>query len=236
MTIDPKKVLTEDGWKAVAPDCKGKDKDLLKALFFYWSLEDDDYDFRCKALVKIGALAGTLKSAKEITADPDAVKYLAAMINATKTKQAELLKAKAVGKAKAASAAAAAKKAEEESEEDDAAADAGTKLKNALHALKTARAPYYFLVCDAKPYGLVMSKKEIRQNSQAKKELSQVAGGSTRPPKFGECRFDSGKLVFEMEKPPSGLARILQKWIKDSTGMAFKVMVGTESADDEEPG
>ena len=59
-----------------------------------------------------------------------------------------------------------------------------------------------------------------------------MAGGSTRPPKVGECHFDGGKYVLEMEKPPSGLARILQKWIKDTTGLNVKVMVGTESSDD----
>jgi hypothetical protein len=37
-----------------------------------------------------------------------------------------------------------------------------------------------------------------------------------------------------MEKPPAGLARILQKWIKESTALAFNVVVGTESADDDE--
>src|ERR1043166_9267362 len=74
----------------------------------------------------------------------------------------------------------------------------------------------------------------IRKNSQAKKELAQLAGGSNQAPKFGECRSDSGKLVFEMEKPPSGLARILQKWIKENTALGLKVMVGTESAEDED--
>ena len=247
MTIDPKKLLTEEGWKDVAPDCKGKDKDLLKALFFYWSLEDDDFDFRVKALTKVAALAAALKTAKEVTADPDAVKYLVAMSNAAKAKQTELLKAKAeAAKTKATQAAADAKKADaeakkaaeagdgEEEEEEEETADAATKLKRALQSLKTAKMPYYFLVCDAKPYGLIVSKKDITKSAQAKKELAQLAGGSTRPPKFGECRFDGGKLVFEMEKPPSGLARILQKWVKQSTGLGLKVMVGTESAEDEE--
>src|SRR6185369_13571531 len=102
-----------------------------------------------------------------------------------------------------------------------------------LKTLKLAQKPYYFLVCDAKPYGLIVSKKDIRKSAQAKKELTKIAGGSTRTPKFGECHCDGGKYVFEMEKPPSGLARILQKWIKENTGLGVKVMVGTESADDE---
>ena len=236
ITIDPKKLLTEEGWKDVAPDCKGKDKELLKALGAYGDLEDDDFDGRSKALARVAALAGTLKTAKEVAIDPDAIKYLAAMVNAAKAKQAELLKAKAEAGKKADAAAKKHEEPEGQSDEEgeDETTDSCTKLKRAIQSLKTAKMPYYFLVCDAKPYGLVISKKDIRNSAQAKKELAQIAGGSTRPPKFGECRFDSGKLVFEMEKPVTGLARILQKWIKECTGLGLKVMVGTESGDDEE--
>jgi peptidoglycan hydrolase-like protein with peptidoglycan-binding domain len=255
--MNPKTILTEDGWDEVAPPtCKGKDKELRSALMFYWSLEDDDFDFRCKALVKIVALAGKFKTAKEVTGCPDkkvvdvAVKHLTDVINASKAKQAELTKAKAeAGKAKALAAKTEAltqkksdeeaKKREEEEEEgeeeeEEEEGDSFKKLTSALKTLKLSKKPYYFLVCDAKPYGLVISKKDIRKNAQARKELAQIAGGSTRPPKVGECRCDGGKYVFEMEKPPSGLARILQKWIKDNTGLGVKVMVGTESAEDEE--
>src|SRR5262249_43790816 len=123
----------------------------------------------------------------------------------------------------------------EQEEEEEEIGDACERLKKSLFALKTSPNPYYFLVCDVKPFGVVVSKKDIRKSMQHKKELSQVAGGSTRTPKCGECHFESGnKLVFEMEKPTPGLARILQKWLKEATGVGYKVMVGTESADDEE--
>ena len=85
--MNPNTILTEDGWKEVAPDCKGKDKELLKALFFYWSLEDDDFEFRGKALGKIAALASTLKGANEVKNDCDAVKYLTDVVTAAKAKQ-----------------------------------------------------------------------------------------------------------------------------------------------------
>ncbi len=253
MSIDPKKILTEEGWDAVAPDCKGKDKELKRALLFYWTLEDDDFEFRTKALTKIAALAGSLKSAREVTVDSDAVKYLVAMIGATKTKQAELAKAKveaqkaeaAVQKkveletkkkeqAAAQEAERAAEAAKGDDDDDDDQGDSFARLTKALQALKSAKDPYYFLFCKDKPYGLIVSKRDITKNSQAKKELSQMAGGSTTPPRFGRCLRDGSKLVFEMEKPLPGMARILQKWIKENTSLGFKVMVGDESADDEE--
>jgi hypothetical protein len=233
-------ILTEDGWEDAAPDCKGKDKEFVKALGVYGGLEEEEFDERCKTLTKISALANTLKGSNEVKGDKDAVKYLTDVINAAKAKQGELIKAKADAKkeaeeaAKKQAAAEAAKKKEKEEEDEQETGDSTAKLMNALKTLKTARTPYYFLVCDAKPYGLVLSKKDIRKNAQARKELSQLAGGSTRPPRVGEAHWDGGKYVLEMEKPPSGLARILQKWIKDSTGLTVKIMVGTESSDDEE--
>ena len=253
MAIDLKKILTEKGWEDTAPECKGKDKELLKTLSLYASHEEDEFDLRVKTLGKVAALASTLKSANEVKTDADAVKYLVAMIAATKTKQAEIAKAKAeASKTQAAAqkkADADAKKKEEaeqkaaqkeagteEDEEEEEDSDSIEKLKKAFMTLKTAKMPYYFLVCEAKPYGLVVSKKDIRKSMLHKKELATLAGGNTRPPKSGTCRRESNTLVFEMEKPPAGLARILQKWIKTSTSLGFKVMVGTESAEDEEPG
>ena len=259
--MNPKTILTEDGWDEVAPPtCKGKDKELRSALLFYWSLEDDDFDFRCKALGKIAALAGKFKTAKEVTGCPDkkavdvAIKHLTDVISASKTKQADLVKAKAEAeKTKALAAKAGAltqKKAEEEAkkreeeeggdeeeeaEEEEQEANSVVKLTKLLKSIRMSKVPYHFLLCDAKPYGLVLCKKPIRQSAPHKKELAKLAGGSTRPPKFGTCIVDSGKLIFEMEKPPSGLAGPLQKWIKNTTKEKFaKVMVGTESAEDEE--
>ena len=235
--MDPK-LLIEDGWKAVVSKFKLKDKDLQKTLFFYWTLDDDDFDMRLKALDKITALATALKKNKEVASIPEVVKYLTQMAAAAEAEQREVTKAKVLTQKKAG---ADAKKREQEekggeAEEEDEEEEGDTlqKLTTALKTLKLSKKPYYFLVCDVKPYGLMVSKKDIRKNAQAKKDLSQIAVGSTRSPKFGECRCEGGKYVFEMEKPPAGLARILQKWIKDNTGLGLKVMVGTESAEDEE--
>jgi len=215
--MDPK-LLTEDGWKANVVKFKLKDKELQRALFFYENLEDDDFDFRLKALGKIAALASGLKRDREIAANDVVVKYLADMASAVQTAQRDVAKAKAEAeKAKAltqkkADAQAkqeqlAQQKAEQEGdEEEEEEGDSFVKLTSALKTLKLSQKPYYFLVCDAKPYGLVISKKDIRKSAQAKKELARIAGGSARPPKFGECRCEGGKYLFEMEKPPAGLA------------------------------
>jgi hypothetical protein len=235
------KFLDEDGWKAVAAKFKLKDKELQKALFQYWALEDDDFEWRIKWLGKISSLADALKKSKEVAAVPDVVKYLTQMDSAADGQVAELNKAKALA---AKTAAAAQKKTEadakkeeqggkgEEDEEEQEEGDTIAKLTNALRAIKTAKEPYYCIVCDAKPYGLIISKKDIRKSAQARKDLAALAGGSTRAPKTGTCVSDSGKLVFDIEKPPAGMAQILQKWIKDNTGMGVKVMVGAESAED----
>jgi hypothetical protein len=237
------KALNDAAWRNLAQKNKIKDNGLQKALATYADLKEEDYEQRLKCVASISQLATNLKKVKEVAAIDDVVEYLEDVASAAADEKADVTKeataaAKAETEAKKKADAAAKKEAEEEddeeNEEEDETADSITKLKNAIKSLRVAKAPYFFLVCDVKPYGLVISKKDIRKNSQAKKVLAQLAGGSTRPPKFGECRFDSNKLVFEMEKPPSGLARILQKWIKENTGLGIKVMVGTESAEEEE--
>jgi hypothetical protein len=235
--MDPK-LLTENGWKTMVQKFKVKDNGLQKALSVYEKLADDKVEERLKAIAAVTQLANVLKKAKEVAPLPDAVKYLTNLLAAAQTVPGEINKAKALAAKTEAlnqkKAEAVAKQAEGDGDEEEEEGDSLQKLTSALKTLKLSQKPYYFLVCDAKPYGLVVSKKDIRKSAQARKELAQVAGGSTRPPKFGECRFDNGKYVFEMEKPPSGLARVLQKWIKDNTGLGIKVKVGTESAGDEE--
>ena len=236
--MDPK-LLTENGWKTVALKFKVKDNGLQKALAVYEKLPDDKFDEQLKAVAAVSLLAGNLQKVKEVAANRDVDKYLDAVLAAAKAAPGEIKNAKALAEKKATETKKLelkAQEAEEEGDEDDEeeTGDSFTKLTTALKNVKLSKKPYFFLVCDAKPYGLMISKKDIRKNAQARKELAQMAGGSTRPPKVGECRFENGKHVFEMEKPPSGLARILQKWIKDSTGLGVKVMVGTESAEDEE--
>jgi hypothetical protein len=234
------KSLTENGWKVIVQKFKVKDNGLQKALAAYEKLDEAKFAERLKAIAAVAQLATNLQKAREIAALKDVDNYLDEMLEAAKGVPAGIKAAQA----EAAKQAMAAKKQEQadqksaaagaEEDEEEETGDSYAKLKKALQTIKTAKQPYYFLVCDAKPYGLLISKKDIRKNSEARKELGKLAGGTTRPPKVGECRFENGKHVFEMEKPPSGLARILQKWVKEATGVGIKVMVGTESAEDEE--
>jgi hypothetical protein len=235
--MDPK-LLTEKGWKEIAQKFKIKDNGLQDQLAQYEDLEDDQQDDCLKAITSVSKTATDLKRDKDVAALPVVVKYLTNLVNAAQAEQRDLVKAIAEAKKNATAAQkqaeAEAKKRDAEDEDEEAQGDSFEKLKKALQALKLSKNPYYFLVCDAKPYGLVVSKKDITKSIQHRKELAQMAGGSTRPPKFGECRFEgTNKLTFEMEKPLPGLARILQKWIKDATGLGLKVTVGTETSDDE---
>lgn len=232
------KALTEAGWKSIVQKLKVKDNGLQRALATYEKLAEDKFTERLKAIGSVTQLATNLQKDKAVAAIKDADKYLDEVLSAAKGVPAEIKAAQAEA-AKAAATVAkqeaqAAKQAAEEDEEDETPGmDSYAKVKKALQSLKAAKKPYYFLVCDVKPYALLISKKDIRKSAEAKKELAKLAGGSTRAPKPGECRFDNGKHVFEMEKPPSGLARILQKWVKDSTGLGIKVQVGAETAEDE---
>jgi hypothetical protein len=238
------KILAEQSWKTLASKSGVKDNGLQKALADYQKLGDDKYDDCLAVLTTVTRLATALRKDKQAQSSPAVAKYLADVVVASQDERAEIAKAKDVAaKAEAANlkkAQAEAKKQEQPQagddhaeEDEDAAGDAFGKLTNALQTLKTSKVPYFFLFCKDKPYGLVVSKKDITKSAQHKKELAKMAGGSTTPPKWGQCRRDGSKLIFDMEKPVPGMARILQKWIKDSTGLAFKVMVGTESADDE---
>ena len=234
-----RKLLTENGWKTIALKSKVKDNGLGKALAAYEHLEETKHDERLQRIAVIGQLAVALKKAKEVAPLAEVAKYLSSLITAAEAEKSELNKAKAQAAKQAAAAAKAAdevkqKAKDQEEDEGEESGEGFAKLTSALKSLRTAKQPYFFLVCEAKPYGLVVSRKDIKSSGQAKKELAEMAGGSTRPPKFGQCHFDNGKLVFDMDKPPSGLARILQKWIKDNTGLGLKVMIGTESGDAEE--
>lgn len=246
--MDPK-LLTENGWKSTAQKFKVKDTGLQRALAIYEKLPEDKYAERLKALAAVAQLATAMKRVKEVVPLRDVLKYLTDMFSATQSGQRDITQARTAAekaevlavKTEAANqkkAADEAKKIEQEAdgeagEEADETGDSIARLKNAILALKTSKDPYYFLVCDAKPYGLLISKKDIRKSTQHKKELARLSGGSTRAPRFGTCQHESGTLVFEMDKPQAGLARILQKWIKASTTLGLKVRIGDESADDE---
>jgi hypothetical protein len=228
------KLLTENAWKTVAQKSKIKDCGLQRALSAYESVDEDKPAEKLKVLAVVVQVVGTQKKAKDAAAVPDAVKYLTNVLAVAQVQQRELAQTKvAADKTQAVAAQKAAAESQGEEEEEESL-DTLEAVKRSLITLKTSKLPYYFIACDAKPYGLIVSKKDIRKSTPMKRELARLAGGTTRAPRVGTCRRENNRLIFEMEKPPSGLARILQKWIKSSIGLGLNVMVGDESAEDQE--
>src|SRR6266481_4521036 len=90
------KFLTEKGWKDLLASCKGKIKDngLQRALWAYEKLPEDKYDERLKRIVDVAAFAGNLRRAKDVSALPDAVKYVAGVANAAEFERREITSAK----------------------------------------------------------------------------------------------------------------------------------------------
>ena len=243
------KSLSDSAWKDLASKNKIKDNGLLKELTAYKRLDDDEHDDVLDSLDEIRKLATQLKKAKDVAAADKVADYLDDVLDAAESDRRAVIKAKAEAdkKAKAeaekkAKAAADTKRQEQEDEkeakdEDDDDTDPAEsleKLARLLQNMKTSRSAYHFLVCDAKPYGMVLSKKSIKSSPKHKKELAEMAGGNTRPPKFGTCLRDGNKLILEMDKPVPGLARVLQQWLKTNIGIPLKVSLGDETTADDE--
>ena len=244
------KFLSDKAWKDLASKNKVKDNGLLKALADYRRLDDDEHGEVLECLDEIVKLGTKLQKAKDVSADVSVVEYLSDMLDAAESDQRVVTKAKAEADkeakaeaAKKAKAEAAAKKQEQEDEkaakeeDDEDDNDPGGSLERlalALKNMKTSRTPYHFLVCDAKPYGLVLSKKSIKTSGKHKKELAEMAGGNTRQPKFGTCLMDGNELILEMDKPVAGLARVLQNWLKANLSKPIKVTIAGESAAEDE--
>jgi hypothetical protein len=236
------KLLTENGWKAIALKSKIKDNGLQRALAAYEQLDDDECADRLKAIASVIQLATALKKVKEVAAVPAAVKYLAELIGAATSAQAEIIKAKAAAdKAEAMTqkkAGAGAKKSDEDEDEEEEAEEEedeeyAAKLLAAFQKLKGAKdVSYEFLVCDAKPVcGIMVAKKITPKHRQ---QLTEVTGGSKRFLPVGTCSFQDGKFTFAIEKPVTGLARKLQNSIKNFTGKKLAIAVGAESVGDDE--
>lgn len=252
--LDPK------AWRAISAKCKIKDNGLDKALSTYEKLADDAHDECLKAVGVITQLVNSLRKAKEVSAAPEAGKYLAGLASAADHEKSEVTKAKAAAakaqaeadkaqivadKAKLAAdkAKAAADKAEAESKEaDDEADDSDDKQEGGLKALmismlqrvKTARpdAPYQYLLCEAKPFPFVVIAKQI--NASHRKLLEKVSGGSKRFLKPAAVTFEDGHYCFESDKNIPGAARRVQGFLKNLTGKKFPVMFGTMKAGEEE--
>ena len=95
--------------------------------------------------------------------------------------------------------------------------------------------PMKYVVCEARPLcGLAVAR---RISSKHKQELTGVTGGSRRFLQIGECHFEDGAYIFISEQSVPGLARRLQKAVRNFTGKKFKIVHGGETIeeDDEQP-
>jgi Rad3-related DNA helicase len=228
------KLLSENDWKAIVQKYKVKDNGLQRALANFEKLDEKEHDDCLKAIGLICQLATNLKRVKEVVDNEDLVENLDDLTSAADDEKREILKAKALAEktAKAAAATATREQAEsdkEEKEEDNYVA----RLTSALQKLKGSRGvSYEFIVCDARPHCAVTVAKQITSSHKA--ELTKVTDGSKRFLHTGTCSFEDGKFNFVMERPASGLARKLQDSIKNFTGKKFPIVVGPETAEEDE--
>jgi hypothetical protein len=231
-------LLTESGLKAVLAKHKIKDNGLQKALASYEGLRDDAHDECAEGIARVNKLAATFIKSKEVAAN-DAVKdYLEDLLDAANAE------AKAVDKDKAAAAkaaAASAKKAandkenedSEDEDEEEEAGDYGERLLTAFKKLKTMNGkPLALVVCDARPLPAIMVAKRI--SPKHKEELTEITGGSRKFLKIGTCSFANDHYVLALDQSLPGLARKVQKAIRNHTGKKLKFSHGGETAGDDE--
>jgi hypothetical protein len=240
------KPLTEAGWKAVVQKFKLKDTTLQKQLFLLTTFDGSEFDDLAKGLASVIQFANAVKKSREACAIHDVTKYLAMLISAAEAEQRGVAKDKAIFE----KAAVAQKKTDAEAKQhdkedqkapDDAkealeAREAGefaAHLMSALMALKSTKdAVYEFVICDAKPPGIMVAKK-ISPSHKA--QLTKLTAGTRFLP-IGSCTFTDGKFNFNLDNPVPGLARKVQAAIKNHTGKKLPILAGNESAgEDDEP-
>jgi hypothetical protein len=237
--IDPK-LLTEKNWKEALAKLKFKDIGMQKALAAYDGLDDDDYDGCLKVMGVANQCANNLKKSKDVAGVPAALKHINDLLAAIQAELKDLAKAKvdeqkveALTQKKAEEAE---KKQAEGGKDADQEAEEGAHADRLLSFFKKLKSnpdmELNFAICDAKPYvGLVISKQPI--GSKHRTELTEISGGSKRFLKPGTCWVENGKLVFDMEDAPAGIAAKLKKAFKFFTGLNIGVMVGDQSDEDE---
>lgn len=173
------------------------------------------------------------KNQKRQPPTPKLANTLASLLSAAEAERSQTVKAKATA---AKADAAAQEKADAEAKHKEVAGaadevaqrDYGVKLLDAVQKLKSTKGlTYEFIVCDAKPLGLMVAK-EISAAHRA--QLLKLTGGKRFFP-AGTCSFVDGKYQFSLENPISGLAPRLQESIKHFTGKKLPIVAGGESAD-----
>jgi hypothetical protein len=231
--MDPK-LLTESGWKGLALKFKVKDNGLLRALGNYEKIPDHKYAERLKAIASVSQLGSSLQKDAHVADVPIVCRYLDDVIDAADEEEGEISKAKALAEKSAKAEAMAEKDADAETKKrEQEEGNYEARLITAMQKLKSAKdLSYEFIVCDAKPHCGLMVAKAI--TPRHKEELTRLTGGSKRFLHPGTCRFVEGKFTFMMDQPMTGLARKLQASILFYTGKKLPILVGKESAEDDE--
>jgi peptidoglycan hydrolase-like protein with peptidoglycan-binding domain len=246
------KFLTEKGWKDLLASCKGKIKDngLQRGLWAYEKLPEDKYEDRLKRIVDVAAFAGNLRRAKDVTALPEAVKYVAGVANAAEFERREIISAKEAAEKVAAEA----EKREEmerqkseqqQEEETDPEAEAnyrklGKELKAGLQLVQNGKGkPCEYLVTfgDATfrtPAAGLMIAPKI--SSQHKQLLTKVTGSKRFAD--GKCLMEQGKLTFVLDgySPTQVGLKALRRSIQYFTGKNLPLRLRDQnSALEEDP-
>src|SRR5258708_1959023 len=207
------KFLTEKAWKDLLASCKGKVKDngLQRALWAYEKLPEDKYDERLKSIVDVAACAGNLRRAKDVTALPEAVKYVAGVANAAEFERREIISDKEAAEKVAEEAQKRElmerQKAEQQQrEETDPEAEAnyrklGKELKAGIQLVQTGKGQSfeYVVTYGDKTFrtpaaGLMIA---ARISSQHKQLLTKVTGSKHFAD--GKCLMEQGKLTFVLD-------------------------------------
>jgi hypothetical protein len=236
------KTLTYEGWKAFSAKHGFTDKRLHKLIVELDGLAEDDYDARGECLGKIATLAAALRKDDAASGKVAVIRYLMEMGTAAQAERRALAKTQLAADKLSAKEAAEEEDDEEEEDEDEDADPEDAKvesypkrLRAALDALKTAKEPFHFVFCVAKPMPALMVSK-TRVGAGAKKVLTTVTGGSRRFLKPGTVVREGKALVFDVPNPPAKLALLMRNSIQHFTGKKYRIRVGDEEVEgDDEP-
>jgi len=235
--MDPK-LLTESGWKTLASKWKVKENGLQRALAGYEKLDSKEYDERLKTIDLVSKLADALRKTNYVTYVPVVAKYLDQVVDAADSQKSEITQAKVFAQKQQAAAASAQKKADdaqskEHKQEEEQEAKYEVKLLAAFAKLKSSKGlAYEFILCDARPLCAIMVAKKI--TPRHKEELTKITDGGKRFLHPGTCQFENGKFAFTVDQPVAGLARKLQASILHFTGKKLAILVGLESAEEDD--
>lgn len=229
------KHLTELLWKALATKQKLKDPGLGKALAELGKCDDTDPEHALKALAAVEKQAEALK--KEFQKNEGVREHLAELLKEVdkRRKTFELLK-KGGGKKGT--------DAEDETaeSEDEEGGDLKSKLIGALKKVKQRQPddpPMAAMVCRAKSGFAVLLAKKV--GAAQKTQLQELFKGEPGLKYInGTCEFGQQDIyTFVLESLPSGAAKGLKAFLKDQTGITYKVQVkdvsGAVEADVAEP-